>query len=282
MARPWPCRCEPERQLSLTVPRQRGQDVLGLQLYLRRLGLDPGPADGVYGPRTAAAIKEFQRRCKLPPDGVVREATWAAIGARRLVRDKPHLTAASRLTIVVDVYYASLFVLDQGKIIAVFPVALGKIGTPTPVGSFRIKHKAQWGGGFGSRWMGLDVPWGVYGIHGTNRPWSIGGYESHGCIRMFNADVEQLYELVPAGTPVHVIGDPFYGTRSLGPGETGSPVAFLQRRLRQLGFYRGAADGYYSLPVERAVMAWQKSRGLKATGRVEEEEIRLLRLRPID
>nr|WP_254007605.1 L,D-transpeptidase [Rhizobium sp. L1K21] len=45
-----------------------------------------------------------------------------------------------------------------------------------------------------------------YRIHGTNQPWSIGQNMSSGCIRMMNKDVEHLYERVPVGTKVIVIG----------------------------------------------------------------------------
>jgi lipoprotein-anchoring transpeptidase ErfK/SrfK len=45
---------------------------------------------------------------------------------------------------------------------------------------------------------------GEYAIHGTNRPASIGGFVSHGCIRMYNSDIQQLYRLVNVGTPVVV------------------------------------------------------------------------------
>ena len=148
------------------------------------------------------------------------------------------------------------------------------------MGNYHITFKTEWGGGFGTRFLGLDVPWGTYGIHGTNKPWTIGGYVSGGCIRLFNADVEQLYEMVIEGTPVHIIGDPFYGTKEIGPGETGSPVLFLQCRLRQLGHYRGPKDGFYGLSTERAVMAFQKANGLPITGLIGWEELVALRVRP--
>jgi lipoprotein-anchoring transpeptidase ErfK/SrfK len=45
---------------------------------------------------------------------------------------------------------------------------------------------------------------GQYAIHGTNAPGTIGGYVSHGCIRMFNADITDLYNRVSIGTPVVV------------------------------------------------------------------------------
>jgi lipoprotein-anchoring transpeptidase ErfK/SrfK len=45
---------------------------------------------------------------------------------------------------------------------------------------------------------------GQYAIHGTNQPNLIGGFVSHGCIRMYNADVRDLYSRVGVGTPVVV------------------------------------------------------------------------------
>jgi hypothetical protein len=44
-----------------------------------------------------------------------------------------------------------------------------------------------------------------YGIHGTNRPTSIGKAASHGCIRMRNQDVEELFELVEVGDAVELV-----------------------------------------------------------------------------
>ncbi len=49
----------------------------------------------------------------------------------------------------------------------------------------------------------------AYAIHGTNRPWGIGRRVSHGCIRLYPEDIEALFPLVPVGTPVRVIYEPF-------------------------------------------------------------------------
>jgi lipoprotein-anchoring transpeptidase ErfK/SrfK len=46
---------------------------------------------------------------------------------------------------------------------------------------------------------------GEYAIHGTNRPKSIGGFVSYGCIRMHNRDIVRLFDRVHIGTPVVVI-----------------------------------------------------------------------------
>ncbi|KIZ37617.1 MULTISPECIES: L,D-transpeptidase [Rhodopseudomonas] len=50
----------------------------------------------------------------------------------------------------------------------------------------------------------LTLAGGEYAIHGTNRPGSIGGFVSYGCIRMYNADITDLYQRVSVGAPVVV------------------------------------------------------------------------------
>ena len=53
--------------------------------------------------------------------------------------------------------------------------------------------------------MGLNVPWGQFGIHGTLDPYSLGWASSHGCIRMNNDEVAELYSIIPIGTKVTII-----------------------------------------------------------------------------
>jgi lipoprotein-anchoring transpeptidase ErfK/SrfK len=85
----------------------------------------------------------------------------------------------------------------------IYPIAVGKPGTPTPPGTYQIINKIVNPGGFlGTRWIGLDIPNGPYGIHGTFQPESIGNAVSNGCIRMFNHDAEELFRQVRVGTTV--------------------------------------------------------------------------------
>ena len=57
----------------------------------------------------------------------------------------------------------------------------------------------------GTRWLGLSIS--GYGIHGTNVPSSIGHNASHGCVRMRNHDVEELFALVGVGDQVELYAD---------------------------------------------------------------------------
>ena len=111
-----------------------------------------------------------------------------------------------------------LLFYDGNVRVAMYHVGLGKVSTPTPSGYFKITEKAinpSWidpddpeyeipsgpDNPLGYRWMQI---WGNYGIHGTNRPESIGGYVSNGCIRMIERDVEELFDAVEVGTPVEI------------------------------------------------------------------------------
>jgi len=94
-------------------------------------------------------------------------------------------------------------------------VGVGAARTPTPAGRFYIRGRLRppRGGLYGdiafptsaysvlSDWPGG----GVVGIHGTNQPELIPGRPSHGCIRIENAAIRRLAELLPNGSPVRII-----------------------------------------------------------------------------
>ncbi len=51
--------------------------------------------------------------------------------------------------------------------------------------------------------------WPSYLIHGTNLPYGVGLRSSHGCVRLYPEDIEKLFQMVPVGTPVRVVNQPF-------------------------------------------------------------------------
>lgn len=110
--------------------------------------------------------------------------------------------AANLYSIEIDTNNRILKLLENGRVIKHYPVAVGKPSTPSPKGTWNIIKKGLWGRQFGGYFMQLSVPWGIYGIHGTDKPWSIGKAVSGGCIRMYSSDAKELYSTVPIGTPV--------------------------------------------------------------------------------
>ncbi len=108
--------------------------------------------------------------------------------------------------ITIDTKKHTLTLYKNNIIHKIYPVAVGKPSSPTPKGTFKIINRAiNPGGPFGVRWLGLNAPYGDYGIHGTNNPSSIGKEVSNGCIRMYNNQVLELSNLVTIGTIVTII-----------------------------------------------------------------------------
>lgn len=184
----------------------------------------------------------------------------------------PSVEPPGEISLVIDTQKRILIVNNDGAPYKQYKVAVGESKTPTPIGEWKVVWKDyNWGTGFGSRWMGLNVPWGTYGIHGTNKPWSIGRYASHGCIRMYNKSVEELFEWVPVGTPVKIIGPSVNVHRNLKCNISGPDVVILQQKLRQIGLYNGRTDGIFGASTEEAVKTFQTNNGLPITGMVDKE-----------
>jgi len=104
-----------------------------------------------------------------------------------------------------------------------YPVAIGRRGWETPTGEFQVMQMLQnptWISPFTDEVVPADDPQnplGDYfigfwtdnknwiGFHGTPNPETIGKAVSHGCIHLYNKDIEELFQQVRLGTPVSVI-----------------------------------------------------------------------------
>ncbi|HBQ28596.1 MAG TPA: hypothetical protein DD719_04195 [Desulfotomaculum sp.] len=184
--------------------------------------------------------------------------------------------------ILIDTFNLTLSVFSDKKLIRKYPVAVGKPQYETPVGTWKVVEKsAYYAPGMGSRWMRLNIYSGVYGIHGTDNPWSIGTYASHGCVRMHNAHVEEIYSWVTEGAPVIIVGNPFYNQAgeyyyTFQKGACGLAVYEAQRILRRLGYTQAAPDGIFGPKTEKALIAFRRKNGLSAEGIIDGEVYRLL------
>ncbi|MCX8007560.1 MAG: cell wall-binding repeat-containing protein [Coriobacteriia bacterium] len=117
-------------------------------------------------------------------------------------------------SIVVDKSEFRLYWVRDDVLVKAYPVAIGKPNSETPAAFWRIgaKYYTDPASVYGPRKMRLFRRIGngefmryvytAYGIHGTNQPWVIGTKASHGCIRMYNRDVLELFPQVPLGTLV--------------------------------------------------------------------------------
>ncbi|MFT8349518.1 L,D-transpeptidase family protein [Clostridium saccharoperbutylacetonicum] len=183
----------------------------------------------------------------------------------------------SNLSILVDISEERLYLIDSEKNIVLkkYIIASGKAETPSPVGTWKVISMGKWSGGFGTRWIGINVPWGKYGIHGTNKPGSIGGEASHGCIRMRNEDIEELYEYINPGMIICIYAGPYgpfeKGLVLLRPGDRGADVLEVQRKMKEKGYYPGNLDGIYGEEMKKYVMKFRKDNNLKECHDVNKE-----------
>jgi peptidoglycan hydrolase-like protein with peptidoglycan-binding domain len=183
----------------------RGKDVRQLQRRLEQFGVFKGENTGQFGKQTEAAVLAFQKKFGLTADGIV--------GPRMLMALSGH--------VVVDLSELKLYLYRDGELAKTYRVAAGAAEFPTPTGTYAIVSKvtnptwyppdSEWAkdaepippgieNPLGTRWIGTSAP--AVGIHGTPNPGSIGTYASHGCIRMYISDVEELFEKVAVGMPV--------------------------------------------------------------------------------
>lgn len=171
-------------------------------------------------------------------------------------------TIKKNIVILIDLTTSKMCVFQDNKIIKSYPISGGKVSTPSPIGTFSIVSKGTWGEGFGGRWMGFNVPWGKYGIHGTIYPNLIGGNYSKGCIRMRNSDVAELYKITPFGTKVIIYGGPYgrFGEylRVIKPGYRGADVYEIEKILKEKGYYKGYVDGIYGDSLKASIHKFQR------------------------
>lgn len=189
-------------------------------------------------------------------------------------------------SIYIDIEVKTLYLLQDNTCIRRYTIATGKSGLPSPLGSWTVVEKGDWGEGFGGRWLGLDVPWGIYGIHGTLRDDSIGTAASHGCIRMLSSDAAELYKMVPLGTRVSIVNG-LYGPFGRGfdeiiAGDRGADVLAIQCRLRQLGYYKGELDGIYEDELKDALHRFQRGHKLPADNTVDRKTWEAMDFREIE
>jgi lipoprotein-anchoring transpeptidase ErfK/SrfK len=169
----------PERTTNIALVRGRRQDRAGRTWLQVRAPALPANVDG-WVPRSA-------------------------LGGYTLV--------GSRLVVDLERLRATLY--ENGKLVFRAPVGIGTPESPTPRGEFYVRNVLT---AYNSPFYGpiafgtsarspvlTDWPAGGFvGVHGTDRPDLLPGRVSHGCIRMRNADIVRLAELMPVGTPLTI------------------------------------------------------------------------------
>jgi L,D-transpeptidase ErfK/SrfK len=149
--------------------------------------------------------------------------------------DNRHIVPATLENgILINLPQRLLFLFEDGRLVAWYPVAVGQPDWQTPTGSFRVmtretdpvwdvpvsiqREMARKGepvrkkvppgpdNPLGEYWIGLSAT--CCGIHSTNAPQSVYQFQTHGCVRMNPEDAEDLFYRIEVGVPVEIIYEP--------------------------------------------------------------------------
>ena len=165
-------------------------------------------------------------------------ATSAPIPAKPLGEPRP--SAGSDRRIIVSIPDRKLALIENNRVVKIYEAAVGAPLSPSPSGEFQIAERLEnptyykpglvIGPGrdnpLGRRWIGLNLR--GFGIHSTNRPDSIGHNASHGCIRLRNRDIEELFAHVKVGERVSLMAERTDETAQIfGPAPTSSSAETL-------------------------------------------------------
>jgi lipoprotein-anchoring transpeptidase ErfK/SrfK len=158
------------------------------------------------------------------PAAVTSPAQPAAPGSPAQAPATAALT--SNREILLELGKRTISLVENGRVVSSWPVAIGDPSTPTPTGRFAVRNKvvnpqyqstktgknnptigAQ--GPLGDRWIGFHfTERDQFGIHGTPTAWEwtvkSRSAVSHGCVRMLTPHVRELFDKVDLGTPVTV------------------------------------------------------------------------------
>lgn len=147
-------------------------------------------------------------------------ATAEALCQEKQAASRPNAEdSPAQRRVVVSIPDRKLALIENGRVVKIYSTAVGAAASPTPIGTYKIIQRVAnptWYGPdkvvgpgkdnpVGTRWLGLNRK--GYGIHGTNNPRSIGKRASHGCVRMRNRDVEDLFARVAVGDVVELHGE---------------------------------------------------------------------------
>lgn len=195
-------------------------------------------------------LPDIARRFNLGYEEIVRANPgvdpWLPGAGREIVLPTRFvLPNAPREGVVINIPAMRLFYFpprkpDEPTTVVTYPIGIGKVGWATPEGTTKIVKRTKdptWTVPVSVRQehmeIGDELPpvvppgpdnplgrhsftlgWPSYLVHGTNKPYGVGMRSSHGCIRLYPEDIEQLFDSLPIGTKLRVVNQPYLFGRS--------------------------------------------------------------------
>ena len=228
---------------------QRGftdsDEVREIQRRLKELGYYSGSADGNFGPATEKAVMAFQKANKLSADGKVGEKTLAKLNGSNAVSAKGSESAKKTAKPTATPKVTKNTYLESGK-----------SGKQVKTMQKRL-IELGWLSGSASGTYDSATEAAVIAFQKKAKLWADG--------KAGPKTLEVLYssKAPKSSKPVSAAGS----GDTLEVGSKGSEVKKLQKRLKDLGYLTGTADGSFGAATEAAVIAFQESNGLQPDGK---------------
>jgi L,D-transpeptidase ErfK/SrfK len=209
-----------------------GQDVVGV-VQIVRASKDDTLTD--IARRFNVGYEEIVRANPKVDPWLPGEGREIVIPSQFILPDAPRTGIVINIPAMRIFYYPPVKRAGDRQVVLTHPIGIGKVGWRTPEGVTKIVRRQK-----DPTWRvpasvrkehhengedlepvigpGPDNPlgkyafylqWPSYLIHGTNKPAGVGLRSSHGCIRLYPEDIEQFYNMVPLGTQVRVVNQPF-------------------------------------------------------------------------
>jgi L,D-transpeptidase ErfK/SrfK len=216
----------------ISEPGRAVDDVLVGEVF--RYTVKRGDSLALVGARFGVHPRSLARANQLPP------FAWLRIGQGLRV-DNRHLVPYSLdRGILINIPQRLLFLFAGGRLVAWYPVGLGRPDWPTAVGRFRVdslERQPTWNvppsiqeemrrrgvrvrrrvapgpaNPLGDYWIGLESS--GCGIHGTNAPASLYTFQTHGCVRLYRDDIADLFSRASRGMTVQFVYEPILLARA--------------------------------------------------------------------
>ncbi|MFZ0500408.1 MAG: L,D-transpeptidase family protein [Steroidobacteraceae bacterium] len=208
-----------------------GQDVVGT-LQIVKVRKDETLSD--IGRRFNVGLGEMTRANPNVDPWIPKPGTTVVVPTQYVLPDAPHRGIVVNVA-AMRIFYYPPHKRGKPQTVITHPVGIGRQGWKTPIGvthvlwheknpvwhvppSIIAEHRQE--GDKLPKVMGpgpdnplgdyaLHLGWPGYLIHGTNKPVSVGLRVSHGCVHLFPEDIAQIFKMVPNGTEVRVVNQPY-------------------------------------------------------------------------
>lgn len=194
--------------------------------------------------------------------------TLTFLNSDSVLKQNKHIEVMKQIediSILVDITENKIYLISEKKIIKSYPIEICESTFPPPSGNWIVSSKNTFAKRNEGYIMFINVSWGTYGIQSSNYLWSINKSIPCGYIKLNDEDAAEIYKVVRYGTQVRIYRETDYSGlcfRVLKPGDKGSDVYEIQRKLKKLGYYKGYLNGIYNDSLKDAVHKFQRKNNM--------------------